>query len=112
MDFQGKRTKALFWLFVTALTLIVWRSFIISYGWAQNQSQEGKKASTSLSVDDIVSRANIKAYYEGKDGKAEVMMTITDRQGRERIRQFTILRMDLKDGVFTGPGSGEPDSCR
>jgi outer membrane lipoprotein-sorting protein len=56
------------------------------------------QASTSLSVDAIVSRANLKAYYEGKDGKAEVMMTIIDRQGRERIRQFTILRMDLKDG--------------
>ena len=56
-----------------------------------------KKASIPPSVQDIISRANLVAYYEGKDGKAEVMMTIIDRQGRERIRQFTILRMDLNN---------------
>jgi len=98
VGFQGKRKKILSWLFLMVLTLFLWRSFIIPSGWAENQPREGNKASTSLSVDDIVSRANVVAYYEGKDGKAEVMMTITDRQGRERIRQFTILRMDLKDG--------------
>jgi outer membrane lipoprotein-sorting protein len=49
-------------------------------------------------VDEIVQRANNKAFYQGKDGKAQVEMTITDSQGRTRRRQFTILRMDITDG--------------
>ncbi|MFH1753944.1 MAG: outer membrane lipoprotein-sorting protein, partial [Candidatus Omnitrophota bacterium] len=51
-----------------------------------------------LSVDEIVDKANKTAYYAGNDGKADVTMTITDSQGRTRIRGFTILRMDIEDG--------------
>lgn len=46
------------------------------------------------SVNEIVDRANQVAYYQGKDGRADVHMRITDDQGRERIRKFTILRRD------------------
>lgn len=49
-------------------------------------------------VDAIIQRANLAAYYAGDDGRAQVRMTITDSQGRERIRQFTILRRDESDG--------------
>jgi predicted RND superfamily exporter protein/outer membrane lipoprotein-sorting protein len=49
-------------------------------------------------VDAIIDRANVAAYYAGDDGRSEVRMTITDAQGRERRRQFMILRKDLKDG--------------
>ena len=45
-------------------------------------------------IDEIVNRTNFAAYYQGQDGKAKVKMTITDKQGRERIRQFVILRSD------------------
>jgi hypothetical protein len=51
-----------------------------------------------LDVDQIVDKANMAAYYAGNDGKADVSMTITDSQGRTRIREFTILRTDLEDG--------------
>lgn len=51
-----------------------------------------------LSVDEIVNRANLAAYYGGSDGRAEVAMTITDDQGRERTREFVILRRDVADG--------------
>lgn len=34
----------------------------------------------------------------GADGRSEVRMLIRDGQGREQLRQFTILRMDLADG--------------
>jgi outer membrane lipoprotein-sorting protein len=61
-------------------------------------------------VDEIIDRANAAGYYAGDDGRAEVRMTITDAQGRERLRQFTILRKDVKDGgdqhyavLFTRP---------
>lgn len=46
------------------------------------------------SVDEIVERANRVAYYQGKDGRADVHMRIIDAQGRERTRRFTILRRD------------------
>ncbi len=54
--------------------------------------------SESLTVDTIVSRANLAAYYQGDDGRADVKMTITDKQGQKRYREFTILRKDVKDG--------------
>ncbi len=49
-------------------------------------------------ADAIVGKANLAAYYAGTDGRARVRMTITDAQGRERVRQFTILRRDINDG--------------
>ncbi len=49
-------------------------------------------------VDQIVERTNLASYYSGKDGRAQVSMTITDAQKRSRKRSFTILRRDLADG--------------
>jgi hypothetical protein len=46
-------------------------------------------------VEEIVERTNRVAYYQGKDGRARVSMTITDSQGRTRNREFTILRWDV-----------------
>jgi outer membrane lipoprotein-sorting protein len=54
-------------------------------------------AQTTPSVDEIVHRTNQVSYYQGKDGRAQVEMTITDAQGRERQRRFTILRLDEAD---------------
>lgn len=45
----------------------------------------------------IADRASAAAYYQGADGKARVNMVITDAQGRERRRRFTILRTDIDD---------------
>jgi len=50
------------------------------------------------SVEEIVNKANLAAYYGGDDGRAEVNMTIKDSQGRERTREFVILRKDKEDG--------------
>jgi hypothetical protein len=49
-------------------------------------------------VEAIVNKANIMAYYQGDDGKAKVKMTITDKKGQTRLREFIILRKDIKDG--------------
>ncbi len=49
-------------------------------------------------VAEIVRRTNLAAYYAGDDGRARVRMTITDAQGRSRIRQFIMLRWDQSDG--------------
>ena len=48
-------------------------------------------------VDEIVDRSNRVSYYEGRDGRAQVQMLITDSQGRKRQRSFTILRRDLPE---------------
>jgi len=54
---------------------------------------EGLKS--ALSVDRIVEKANHASYYQGRDGRAQVLMSIKDSQGRERKRQFTILRLNV-----------------
>ena len=49
-------------------------------------------------VETIVNKANIVAYYQGKDGKASVKMTITNKQDQKRVHEFNILRKDDEDG--------------
>jgi len=51
-------------------------------------------ASQEPGVDEIVARAEQAAYYAGKDGRARVEMTISDKQGGTRERAFTILRLN------------------
>ncbi len=51
-----------------------------------------------LSVEEIVKKANEASYYAGKDGKADVKMTISDSKGSARTREFTILRRDGDGG--------------
>jgi outer membrane lipoprotein-sorting protein len=45
-------------------------------------------------VREIVERASYMSYYQGKDGRAQVRMTIAGADGSERIREFTMLRRD------------------
>ena len=52
----------------------------------------------AMDVSEIVAKANHAAYYQGEDGRARVKMVITDKQGRKRTRDFTILRKDTKSG--------------
>ena len=65
-------------------------------------------AAQSLRINDIVHRANKVSYYAGQDGRAQVEMTITDGQGRERHRRMIILRKDmpetdkLEDNAYRG----------
>ncbi|MDF1576856.1 MAG: outer membrane lipoprotein-sorting protein [Desulfobulbales bacterium] len=56
------------------------------------------KVEAAPSVEEIVDKANLAAYYAGDDGRSDVRMTITDGQGRTRNREFVILRKDIKDG--------------
>ena len=48
-------------------------------------------------VDDIVKKTNAVSYYQGADGRARVKMTIKDKQGSTREREFTILRKNADD---------------
>lgn len=57
--------------------------------------QPGQAA--AISVEELVAKANHASYYQGRDGKAKVSMSVIDKQGRERVREFTILRYDVGD---------------
>lgn len=57
----------------------------------------GIAVAADLSAEEIVSRANQASYYPGKDGRAQVKMTIKDKSGSSRSREFTILRLNLAD---------------
>ncbi|MCK5580467.1 MAG: outer membrane lipoprotein-sorting protein [Candidatus Omnitrophica bacterium] len=53
----------------------------------------------ALTVDEIIDKANLTSYYAGADGMSDVKMTITDSQGRQRFREFRILRLNVKEGA-------------
>lgn len=55
-----------------------------------------------LSVDQIIRKANDAAYYAGEDGRADVKMLITDERGGTRVREFSLLRLNMqgKDQKF------------
>ncbi len=67
---------------------------LISTARAEDPKSETPAEAKAPTVAEIVERANRAAYYQGRDGRAKVSMTITDSQGRKRKRQFTILRKD------------------
>jgi hypothetical protein len=51
-----------------------------------------------IKVQGIINKANLAAYYAGSDGISDVTMAIKDSQGRERVREFRILRLNQEDG--------------
>jgi outer membrane lipoprotein-sorting protein len=61
-------------------------------------ADEPNSTAAITDVNTIVNKANLAAYYQGDDGKAKVDMTITNRQGQTRQREFIILRKDIQDG--------------
>ena len=66
--------------------------------FAEEKPKPAAEATRVPSVDEIVNKANLVAYYQGADGKAKVKMTITNKKGQQRFREFNILRKDVKDG--------------
>ena len=70
---------------------------LLSLGSVAAEQSMAEKAETpkkELSVQQIIDNTNRVAYYQGKDGRARVSMTITDAQQRTRHLVFTILRRD------------------
>ena len=53
-------------------------------------------------VDEIIRKANDASYYAGRDGRADVKMSIADKKGSTRVREFSILRLNAqgKDQKF------------
>ncbi len=91
--------KKLLFVLITTIIISTQTGFVSAQDTACPESQAVEKTvAEELTVDQIVQRANIAAYYKADDGKASVKMTITDKLGRTREREFTILRKDMQDG--------------
>lgn len=75
--------------------VVLW--VMAALGAAQNEAAKAEEK--PLTVDEIVKKANHVSYYQGKDGRAYVDMTITFGQGGTQTRGMTILRrnQDEKD---------------
>ncbi len=49
-------------------------------------------------AEEIMKKSHMAYYYAGDDGVANVSMRIIDKKGKERIREFVMLRLDIEDG--------------
>jgi len=78
---------------------------------AKDAEPEKKTAGDVPSVQEIVDKANRASYYQGRDGRAKVSMTILDSQGRKRQREFIILRRDVPLEGAGGEGAGEKEAA-
>jgi len=53
----------------------------------------------AIDAQTVADKAAIASYYQGRDGRASVSMTIEDHQGRTRRREMLILRRDLEEDL-------------
>ncbi len=67
---------------------------MIALAWSQGFAQG---TASPADVQEIVNKASAAAYYQGTNGRATVHMSIKDAQGRERTRDFVILRKNIDD---------------
>ena len=55
-------------------------------------------ASAQNDPTEIMKKSHLAYYYAGDDGVAEVTMKMVDKKGKERNREFTMLRIDVAEG--------------
>jgi len=70
--------------------------FVISIFMLALTAQVG--GAQDLSADEIMKKSHLALFYAADDGIAEVRMTIVSSRGKERLREFTMLRLDLEEG--------------
>ena len=51
-----------------------------------------------LSAEDVMGRAHRVQFYSGNDMKARVLMRLVSKEGRERVREFMMLRKNISQG--------------
>lgn len=47
---------------------------------------------------EIMKKSHLAYFYAGDDGVSEVVMKIVDKRGKERVREFIMMRLDESDG--------------
>jgi outer membrane lipoprotein-sorting protein len=55
-------------------------------------------AQEKLTAEAIVLRSQAVTHYAANDMKARAVMRLINREGRERVREMTMLRLDIQDG--------------
>ena len=55
-------------------------------------------AAAQPSADEIMARAHLAMFYPGEDMRSRVTMRLVSRDGKERLRELTMTRRDLRDG--------------
>lgn len=71
----------------------------------------GVNANAKIDVNEIMEKAHQASYYQGADGKAQILMKVYKKKGAKPIKKmFYMLRYDVKDGgeqmfltYFTSP---------
>ena len=72
-------------------TLILTTLILLSFAVVPSLAQEPD-------AETLMKEAHLNMYYPGDDGAARVQMTLTDKRGKTRERNFVILRRDWADG--------------
>jgi len=49
-------------------------------------------------AEELMKKAHLALFYSADDGAAEVTMKIVNSKGKERLREFTMLRLDVEEG--------------
>jgi len=68
-------------------------SFLMLWNFKFGMAQE------SLSGKEIINKAQQAFYYAGKDIQVKVLMKLISKNGGERTRELTMLRLNMKDGL-------------
>ena len=85
------------------------KSALMGLGLAMVSLAAAAGAQERPSTMEIVKRANQASFYAGEDGRTQARMRIVGGNGREQVRQFTMLRRDGEEGrqeylvVFSRP---------
>lgn len=53
---------------------------------------------TAQDAAEIMKSSHLAYFYAADDGIADVIMTIVDKKGKEREREFTMVRLDVEEG--------------
>jgi outer membrane lipoprotein-sorting protein len=71
----------------------------------------GRAAAATPSAEEIMKESHLAQYYAGDSGRANVEMKIVNKRGKERRREFVIVRKDMEEGgdqrfyiYFKAPG--------
>jgi hypothetical protein len=73
-------------------------SIITALGLIGLLFSNGAQAQEAPDATEIMKRSHMAYYYAADDGLTEVDMSIVDSRGRERVRKFTMFRLDETDG--------------
>jgi outer membrane lipoprotein-sorting protein len=52
----------------------------------------------SQDASEIMQKSHLAYFYAENDGRSDVVMTIVDKRGRERVKEFVMLRLDEEEG--------------